>query len=579
MCPTFPRREDGPARRELAISRSEFVLESTTDSVIVLNRDWRILYRNKKALELLRERDLSLGVSLWEAFPEALGGPFHQNYKWALEHQAPVEFEEYLESMETWFEVHAYPSPDAISLFFRDVTERRRIREQLTYLAQHDFLTGLDNRPHFRARLEQALVSAETMRRVGLLYVDLDRFKEINDTLGHCFGDALLKGVADRLRCCTGDSDVTARMGGDEFVIVRSNLRSAEDAQALAEDIIAAISAPFKIDGYQVEVGASIGIAIAPRDGTGADELLANADVALYAAKNDRGGYRFFEQEMAQFVRLRQALKADLANALGRGELELEYQPIYGVQSGRLTTFEALLRWRHSEHGTVMPAEFIPLAEETGLIASIGEWALETACAEAVNWPQDVGLAVNLSPVQVRSNLPLRVAGILNKTGLRPSRLLLEMTESVFFLSSADNIELFEQLRTLGVKLALDDFGTGYSSLGYLRDFPVDEIKIDRSFVQDKGAEALAIIESVAKLGHALGAHVTAEGIETQQQYERIRKIGCDKAQGFLLGRPVAPHETSEQVQVYAQRKQSTPQSRTKLSNRERPQTNWVASG
>jgi diguanylate cyclase (GGDEF)-like protein/PAS domain S-box-containing protein len=569
--------QDDPARRELAISRSDFVLESTTDSVIVLDREWRILYRNKQALELLRGRDLRLGVSLWDAFPEALGGPFHQNYKRALEHQTPVEFEEYLESMEIWFEVHAYPSPNAISLFFRDVTERRRIREQLTYLAQHDFLTGLENRPHFRARLEQALLTAGSRRLVGLLYVDLDRFKEVNDALGHCSGDALLKGVAERLKSCIGDSDVTARIGGDEFVIVRSNLQSANDAQALAEDIIAAISTPFKIDGYQVGIGASIGIAIAPRDGTSADELLANADVALYAAKNDRGGYRFFEQEMAQFVRLRQALKADLADALGSGEFELEYQPIYGVQSGRIVTFEALLRWRHAEHGTVMPAEFIPLAEETGLIASIGEWALETACAEATNWPQDIGLAVNLSPVQVRSSLPFRVAGILNKTGLRPSRLLLEMTESVFFLSSADNVELFEQLRTLGVKLALDDFGTGYSSLGYLREFPVDEIKIDRSFVQDTSAEALAIIDSVAKLGHALGAHVTAEGIETQRQYERIREIGCDKAQGFLLGRPVASHEASEQVRV--QCKQSTPQSRTKLPNRERSRTSdWAAS-
>jgi diguanylate cyclase (GGDEF)-like protein len=559
----------GLARNGLEISRSEFVLESTTDSVIVLDRDWRIVYRNRQALDLLQGRDLSLGRSLWEAFPEALGGPFHKNYEWALKHQKPVEFEEYLESMTTWFEVHAYPSLDAISLFFRDVTERRRIREQLTNLARHDALTGVYNRTYFQEKLEEALSSLRPgNKEVALLYIDLDHFKEVNDTYGHPFGDSLLRQVTGRLINFANEDDILARLGGDEFVLATSHSTSTNSLHQLAGDLVEAISTPFNIEGCQIEIGASIGIAVTPKDGARTDELLRNADMALYSAKRQRGSYCFFARQMAEQAKIRQELRADLANALDREQLQLVYQPIYNVQSGYLVKFEALLRWNHPQRGCVTPAEFIPLAEETGLIATIGDWVLRAACLEASDWPKDVGLAINLSPAQFRPNLPYRVAETLNKVGLRPDRLLLEITETALLQSSLENLRLLEQLRSLGVKIALDDFGTGYASLGYLREFPFHEIKIDQSFMADDSAEAFAIVDSVTKLGHALGARVTAEGVETQEQLDRVRKIGCDKAQGFLLGRPAVASEVYKHMRP--ERAPSVSWDRARLQKRNR---------
>ena len=536
-------------RDKLEISRSEFVLESTTDSVLVLDRDWRILYRNRQALDLLKGRDLSLGRSLWEAFPEALGGPFHKNYEWALAHQKPVDFEEYLDSMGIWFEVHAYPSRDAITLFFRDVTERIRTREQLTYLATHDTLTGAYNRAHAHEQLDCLLGGAGgNAQDVALLYIDLDHFKEVNDTYGHPFGDSLLKAVTGRIRSLAKDDDVLARLGGDEFMLVTRQTTPPDCLHQLAERLVDALRSPFNIESCQVEVGASIGIAIAPQDGTRTEDLLQNADTALYFAKRERNSYRFFARQMAEKAKLRQQLKADLADALDAGDLQLVYQPIYNLKSGGLVRFEALLRWHHPERGPVQPAEFVPLAEETGLIAGIGDWVLRAACSEAACWPKDVGLAINLSPAQFRTSLPFKVADTLNKVGLRPDRLLLEITETVLLQSSIENLRLLEQLRSLGVKVALDDFGSGYASLGYLREFPFHEIKIDRSFVADDSIQAFAIVDSVTKLGHALGTRVTAEGVETQEQLDRVRGIGCDKAQGFLLGRPVAASEVRNYV-------------------------------
>ena len=537
---------------DLAINRSQFVLESTTDSVLVLDRDWRIVYRNKRALDLLRGRNLAIGVSLWDAFPEALNGPFHDKYRWAMQHQTPVEFEEYLATMETWFEVHAYPSPDAISLFFRDVTERRQIREQLTYLAHHDFLTGLYNRPRFYERWEQALATANANAQVALLSLDLDEFKEVNDTWGHPFGDTVLKQVAERLRSCGIENDVVGRMGGDEFAIIRNDLRSPDEASRLAEEIIGAIRTPYDVDGKNIQIGGSIGIVISPKDGIDPDQLFTSADIALYYAKAVRGTHRFFEPEMAEHVKSRQALKADLGHALENNEFHLAFQPIFNMHTGRIIRFEALLRWQHPKRGVIAPADFIPCAEETGLIVAIGEWVLSEACLEATNWPEDVGVAVNLSPVQFRSaSLPLRVASTLAKTGLKPERLMLEITESVLLQDSATNLAILHELRTPGVKIALDDFGTGYSSLGYLRKFPFHKIKIDRSFVKDldDSAEARAIVEAVTKLGHALGMKITAEGVETRQQLKRIHEIGCDEAQGYLLGMPVSAIEVADQLE------------------------------
>ena len=537
---------------DLAINRSQFVLESTTDSVLVLDRDWRIVYRNKRALALLRGRNLAIGVSLWDAFPEVVGGPFDEKYRWAMQHQTPIEFEEYLATMGKWFEVHAYPSPDAISLFFRDVTERTQIREQMTYLAHHDFLTGLDNRPRFRERLEQALATASTKAQVALLSLDLDEFKEVNDTWGHPFGDAVLKQMAERLRSCGRENDVVARMGGDEFAIIRIDLGSPDEAARLAQEIIDTVRAPYDVEGQSIQIGASIGIVISPKDGIDPDRLFTSADIALYCAKAARGRYRFFEPEMAERVKSRQALKADLGIALENSEFHLAFQPIFNMQAGHISSFEALLRWQHPKRGAVAPADFIPIAEETGLIVPIWEWVLSDACLEATNWPEDVGVAINLSAVQFRSaSLPLRVASTLAKSGLKPERLVLEITESVLLQDSATNLAILHELRTLGVKIALDDFGTGYSSLGYLRQFPFHKIKIDRSFVKDisDSAEDQAIVEAVTKLGHTLGMMITAEGVETRQQLERIREMGCDEAQGYLLSRPVTADKVADQLE------------------------------
>lgn len=542
---------DSFTRNGLEISRSEFVLESTTDSVAVLDRDWRILYRNRQAIDLLKGRDISIGRSLWEAFPEAFGGPFHQNYTWALEHQKPVVFEEYLASMNIWFEVHAYPSEETLTLFFRDVTEKRRIREQLTYLARHDTLTGAYNRTYAHERLDALL---EEVRRkdqeAAVLYIDLDHFKEVNDSYGHPFGDALLKAVATRIRSLAKDDDILARLGGDEFLLVTRHTRPTERLERLADSLIEALGAPFNIDDCQVEIGASIGIARVPKDGSQTEELLQNSDAALYWAKRERNSYCFFGQEMAEKERVRQELRADLTRALDGGQLKLHYQPIFHVRSERLVKFEALLRWHHPERGLVYPGEFIPLAEETGLITAIGDWVMKEACAEAATWPQNVGIGINLSPAQFRQSLPFKIADTLQKSGLHPDRLYLEITETVLLQSTAENFALLEQLNSLGVKVVLDDFGSGYASLGYLREFPFHEIKIDRTFVADDSPQAQAILDSVTQLGHALGARVTAEGVETIAQLERVRGIGCDKAQGFLLGRPVAASEVHKFIRL-----------------------------
>lgn len=544
MPPNLPLRRNG-----LEISRSEFVLDCTTDSVIVVDRDWRILYRNRRALDLLTGHDLSLGRVLWESFPDAFGSPFHKNYELALKTQKPVAFEEYLGSMDSWFEVQAYPSEDAVTLFFRNITERRRIREQLTYLARHDTLTGAFNRSHAHEQLEGVLESIYSHdREVALLYIDLDHFKEVNDSYGHPFGDALLKAVAERIRSLVRDDDVFARIGGDEFLVVTHQMTSTESLHQLAGAVVDTLSVPFKVEDSQVEIGASVGIAIAPKDGDRTDRLLRNADTALYFAKRERNSFRFFEHELAAKIEQRKRLKADLAGALEAGQLELHYQPIYQVRTGRLVRFEALLRWQHPERGTVGPGEFIPLAEETGHIAAIGDWVMRTACTEAAGWPADIGVAINLSPAQFRSGLPFKVADALNKSGLRPDRLLFEITETVLLQSTEDNFRLLELLRALGTKVALDDFGAGYASLGYLRQFPFHEIKIDRSFVADDSNQAYAIVDSVTQLGHALGMRVTAEGVETQEQLERVRGIGCDKAQGFLLGRPVPAYDVPKHL-------------------------------
>jgi diguanylate cyclase (GGDEF)-like protein len=387
--------------------------------------------------------------------------------------------------------------------------------------------------------LEYELKRVKRGEMLAVLCLDLDRFKSVNDTLGHPVGDELLKVVSDRLRGCTREPDTIARLGGDEFAIIMTAIQQPTDAAALARRIRESIVKPFHLDGHQIVVDISIGISVAPLDATTPDQLLKNADMALYGAKGDgRGVYRFFEPEMDARMKARRDLEMDLRNALMNNEFELYYQPLVNLETNEITSFEALLRWHHPRRGTISPAEFIPIAEETGLIIPVGEWVLRTACLETAKWPKDVKVAVNLSPAQLKSrNVVEVVMSALEESGLPAKRLQLEITESVLMHNTFGTLATLHKLRELGVQIAMDDFGTGYSSLSYLRSFPFDKIKIDRSFIQDisSAAEPLAIVHAVAGLAKCLNMVSTAEGVETQQQMETLQNVGCTEMQGYYF--------------------------------------------
>jgi diguanylate cyclase (GGDEF)-like protein len=420
--------------------------------------------------------------------------------------------------------------------------ERARAEALVNHMAHHDALTLLPNRVRFRENLKQDLVRARLDQPIAVLCLDLDNFKAVNDTLGHPIGDALLKSVAERLLNCLNENDTVARLGGDEFAIVQVVGTQPVAATMLAQQLIETIAEPFEIEGHSVVIGTSAGIALAPNDGSDPDELLKNADMALYRAKGEgRGTYRFFEAKMDADMQARRLLEMDLRGALARNEFEVHYQPLVDLHTAKLNGFEALLRWRHSERGLVSPAEFIPLAEEIGLIAPIGAWVLRQACTDAVGWPSDLTVAVNLSPVQFRSrSLALDVVAALGASGLPASRLELEITEAVMLHDTETTLAILTELKALGAHISMDDFGTGYSSLSYLRKFPFDKIKIDQSFVRDLAnrPESLAIVRAVAGLGSTLGIATTAEGVETIEQLRAVRAEGCTQVQGFLLGRP-----------------------------------------
>jgi diguanylate cyclase (GGDEF)-like protein/PAS domain S-box-containing protein len=540
--------EENSARLAESRERLASVLESTSDSVMVLDRNWYITYANRRAQSLIEgERALKVGRNIWEIYPEAVGTSFERNYRRALATGQPVAFEEYLPVLGKWFEVHATPSQDSITVFFRDVSERRKTGEELAHLAHHDHLTGLYNRLRFGQLLEEALRRATPAEQAAVLYLDLDEFKDVNDTLGHPLGDAVLKTMAERLRACAGERDVIARVGGDEFALIAEGLRSPQDAAFLAERIIASLHDPYEAGGQVLRIGASIGLVICPADGADADELFQKADIALYSAKRDgRGTYRFFDPSMAERVTARQALRSDLAGALRHGELHLAFQSIMDLRGRRICGFEALLRWTHPQRGPIPPASFIRIAEETGLIGEIGDWVLNQACQEASAWPEEINVSVNLSPLQFRNrSLPLRVAAALSASGLSPERLVLEITESVLLHDSEANLAMLKQLREAGIHIALDDFGTGYSSLSYLHRFPFSKLKIDRSFISEVVGrkEAKAIVRAATSLGRALGITITAEGVENGPQLEAISELGCDEAQGYLFSRPVPAAE------------------------------------
>jgi diguanylate cyclase (GGDEF)-like protein/PAS domain S-box-containing protein len=435
-------------------------------------------------------------------------------------------------------------APQYIVSVCDDITEQRANQARIAHLAGHDALTGLPNRVLFHDRLSRSLRRVTETDHVAVLCLDLDRFKIVNDTLGHPVGDALLKMVAERLIGCIREGDTVARLGGDEFAIIQHHVQRPDAPALLAARIVEAMARVFDVEGHQLVVGASVGIALAPADGSSAEALLKSADMAMYRAKNEgRGSFRYFEAEMDVKLQARRRLELDMRRALVAGEFILHYQPLLNMADDLINGCEALIRWNHPTRGVIMPDDFIPLAEEIGLIVPLGEWIIRQACADGAKLPGELKMAVNLSPAQFRSDrLVPTVMNALAASGLAPARLELEITESVLLQDSAANMKVLHDLRNLGVRICMDDFGTGYSSLSYLRSFPFDKIKIDRSFVSDlsEDADAGAIVRAVAGLGRSLGMVTTAEGVETAEQLARLRQDGCTEVQGYLISRPVA---------------------------------------
>jgi diguanylate cyclase (GGDEF)-like protein len=434
-----------------------------------------------------------------------------------------------------------------------DVTEKHRSEVRIRELAELDTLTGLANRHHFLERLNRALGETETEGSFALFWLDLDHFKEVNDSFGHPAGDALLKAVGMRLTAAVRATDFIARLGGDEFAILQTGASIDADAvNALARRLIDTVSEPYQIFGHAMSVGVSIGIALAPTHGTTADELIKNGDIALYKAKSaGRGASVIFEHHFENAMKARRSIEIDLRGAIQAGELELHYQPILDLRTGRVTMCEALLRWRHPDRGLVPPLDFIPVAEDIGVISEIGAWALHEACRTAQSWPDHIGVAVNLSATQfTKGNLGAIVADALAQSGLAPHRLELEVTETLLLADEPGTNQTLTALSQSGVSIALDDFGTGYASLSYLRSFPFDKIKIDQTFVRDlpDRANCVAIVSAIASLARTLGMRTVAEGVETTAHLDLVSRAGCDEVQGYLFSRPVPAAEIVDRL-------------------------------
>jgi len=483
---------------------------------------------------------------------EQLGDTYHSTRNWRHLRADGAEIEVLTFGRRVTFE-----GRDGYLVAVVDITERRKAEARIAHMAHHDGLTNLPNREYFRERLKQTLDQAGG-KRVGVLCIDLDLFKTVNDSFGHPVGDRLLKQVAERLATAIRGANLAARLGGDEFAAILAADVSPNEASACASLLIEMLSAPYDIEGRELVIGASVGIALSPGDGATSEELMRNADMALYRAKSDGGGvHHFFEKEMDLQAQKRRDMELDLRRAFANGEFELHYQPLVSIASDRISGFESLLRWRHPDKGMISPAEFIPVAEDIGLITQLGEWVLREACSEAVKWPPDIRVAVNLSPAQFRSrNLVQVVISALAQSGLSPKRLELEITESIFLAETDANLATLHQLRELGIGISMDDFGTGYSSLSYLRSFPFDKIKIDRSFVKDlaERPDCVAIVRAISGLGRSLNITTTAEGVETEDQLDWLRAEGCNEVQGFLFSAARPAAEIGQLLTKFGQR-------------------------
>jgi diguanylate cyclase (GGDEF)-like protein len=439
---------------------------------------------------------------------------------------------------------------DATQRLKEEIADREELQARSQYLAFHDSLTGLGNRVLFKEQLDEALKDVSvTPHPLAVLFLDLDGFKAVNDTLGHSVGDLLLKTIASELRDLLPPIDRIARLGGDEFAILQVSSPQPGSSISLAQKIVDVVSLSHCIEGHEVTVGASVGIAIANPGEINSESFLKSADLAMYSAKSEgRGTYRIFDPQMDAIVQSRRSLERDMRTGLAQGDFSLSYQPLVNLKTQKVTAFEALMRWQHAERGSVPPSEFIPVAEEMGLIVQLGEWALRRACVEAIGWPEDIRVSVNLSSLQFsKGNLVSTVMNALASSGLPASRLELEITESVLLEKSERNIAILNQLRELGVRISMDDFGTGYSSIGYLRSFPFDKIKIDKSFVRDLLVDegSLAIVRAIAGLGVSFGMTTTAEGVETEEQVRCLKLEGCVEVQGYLYSKPVPAGEVA----------------------------------
>jgi len=539
---------------ELKQSEASFRLMFDSNPVPMLVcslADERILAVNDAAIEhygYSRSEFASLTIRRLQAFETDL--PWageHSNEERAARTWKHVKADGSLIDLAIYARQLTYNGEPAVLLALMDITERKRAEMRLAFMAHHDGLTGLPNRTLLRKRLDELLAQTRrTGEKIAVLFVGVDHFKAVNDTLGHAIGDKLLRGIARRLRSTLREEDPLARLNSDEFAVIQTGIKRPEDITLLAKRLLNAIAEPYLLDGHSVVAGASIGIAVAPVDGDDSEKLLMNADMALSRAKKDsRGSFSFFEPGMDARAQARRKIEIELRAALRHEVLRPYYQPLVALSGGRITGCEALVRWPHPERGMISPAEFIPVAEDTGLINAIGAQVLRSACHDAARWPGDIRVAVNLSPLQFRvGNLMATVMDALKQSGLPARRLELEITETLLLEKSSQVIATLHALRALGVRISMDDFGTGYSSLSYLRSFPFDKIKIDQSFVRGlcDNRESQAIVRAIISLGMGLGVTITAEGVETEAELSWLRAEGCHEAQGYLFS-PARPNE------------------------------------
>ena len=524
------------------------VLESIGDGCFSLDRDWRFTYINARGASWLARRSHDLvGKRIWDEFPEVVGSDFHQAYQRAATMREVTTCESYYAPLGIWLEARAYPTREGLSVFFADVTLRKEAEAKLIHLATHDSLTGLHNRFSCMRALDAALTrSIDTGKRVGVLFIDLDRFKEVNDAYGHQSGDSALQEIGRRLSTFSGHSTTVTRISGDEFVVVME-ATDASAARALAEAILRRLGTPIVVDGHQVTVGASIGVAIGGGDEVTPDELLNNADSAMYEAKaNGRHTCSVFSETGTRLLKQRLQLRQELFNALELRQFVLYYQPQISAVNGAVVGAEALLRWNHPRLGILAPHAFLTMLEDSPAITAVGAWVCEEACRQAREW-DDIGfrlqMAVNVSPRQLTDeNLPAQLKSLVERYNLHPECIKLEVTESMLMQDIDKAAAVLRMLKLEGFRIALDDFGTGYSNLSYLRQFPITAIKIDRSFVQEieQDRRCLDIVNGVIAFAKSLKLSVICEGIETEGQRSAIRSTGCDVLQGYLIGKPMA---------------------------------------